>query len=388
MIIKITAIGNNPYRDLVAFPVDKSSYRYKKLRESIEETGYWGTILVRRHPGKKGKFQLVFGHYRLEILKDMGIKETDFVLAEDLSEINMYKRMLLENLDYGKITLNDAIEAYYGFIAQIIKAYNDVDQDVSTLPNIIRDNFKTADSLFNDFDEIVSKEITSLINGERWSEIAGNYIKNIYGKKMHDILWLIIKKEVSYEGLSHKKSQDEILKILKNRWELKNNPVTLTQIQEIIDTAVQAAGAVDSSQIPQGIVNDWIEDIQTGQISIPNTHNAIVKFVTKHQDSEEIVDLSKPGFIYIFMMTDTAGESFIKVGFTNRSVETRRKELDIGPFEITEYMKVEVNNGLSYETLIHNSHKKDKVRENREWYKASMLEKMEKHLREIEANHK
>lgn len=385
MLIELSKIEANPNRDLINNPINRFSSRYKKLKDSIEETGYWGIIQVRRHPEVNDKYQLVFGHHRFAILKDIGLKEAEFVLAENLHDIDMYKRMLLENLNYSKVDINDALEAYFGFINQIKSAYIDAGQDISLLPNIIRNNFNMENSIFSDFDEVIEREIKSLMNGEEWSDIASNYIKDIYGKKVFSIIRLIVKENIPLEDIDQSKSLTEILNILKNKREnivYKNKD---SEILEIINTAARSVGAFDSSQIPKKIKEEYVKNVHNGQMSIQQLHNTVRKFISKLQENIDDKDYSKPGYIYILMMTDSAGKSFIKVGFTNRAVEQRRRELDVGPFEITEHMRVRVSNGLMFEQTIHKSHHNDQVRNNREWYNYSSLKVMEDHLLEIEA---
>lgn len=45
----------------------------KKLRHNIEQMGMYETITVRPHPHEKGRFEILNGHVRLEVLHKLGI---------------------------------------------------------------------------------------------------------------------------------------------------------------------------------------------------------------------------------------------------------------------------------------------------------------------------
>lgn len=384
MLINLDKIKPNPYRNLIDNPINRRSTRYRKLTESIDETGYWKTVQVREHPDIPGTYQLVFGHHRYAILVEKGFKEAEFVLEKKLHDIDMFKRMLLENQNYNNFSINEVLEAYFGFISQIKSSYIDVGKDISLLPDIIRNNFKSTDSIFDNFDDVIENEISSLMNGCEWSEIASSYIKDIYGKKVFDIIRLIIKENVPFDEGDQSKSINEILNILRNKREKLVYKYTDSTIFDFMDNAAQSVGAIDSSQVPDSLKEEYLKNIHNGQMSIPQLHNTIRKLISKIQETADDKDYTKPGYIYILMMTDSAGKSFIKVGFTNREVEKRRKELDVGPFEVTEHIRVKVNKALTFEQTIHKSHQSEQVRNNREWYNYSSLKEMEQHLTELE----
>lgn len=71
--ISIKDVGPNPHRNPEPCPLDKG--KITLLRASINETGFWEGIMVRPHPTKKGKFQLAYGHHRLEAACLEGIRE-------------------------------------------------------------------------------------------------------------------------------------------------------------------------------------------------------------------------------------------------------------------------------------------------------------------------
>lgn len=47
----------------------------KKLRHNIDQVGLYKTLTVRPHPRMKGKFEVLNGHARLEVLRELGITD-------------------------------------------------------------------------------------------------------------------------------------------------------------------------------------------------------------------------------------------------------------------------------------------------------------------------
>ena len=93
--IKLSDIEKNPYRDLKRLPLNPE--KVEILANSIDETFFWENIVVRSRPDKNGKFQLGYGHHRIEACKKAGIKEATFIVAE-LTDAEMVKVMSNENM--------------------------------------------------------------------------------------------------------------------------------------------------------------------------------------------------------------------------------------------------------------------------------------------------
>jgi ParB family chromosome partitioning protein len=53
-----------------------------KLRRHIEGTGRYEPLVVRPHPIEEGKFQVINGHHRLQVLKALGQTEARCVIWE------------------------------------------------------------------------------------------------------------------------------------------------------------------------------------------------------------------------------------------------------------------------------------------------------------------
>ena len=81
----------NPFRDIKNYPIEED--RIQGLMNSIKETGFWDNIPVRKD-GQK--FQIAYGHHRLEALKRLGIEEIEAPVKEIRDE-DMIRIMANEN---------------------------------------------------------------------------------------------------------------------------------------------------------------------------------------------------------------------------------------------------------------------------------------------------
>jgi ParB-like chromosome segregation protein Spo0J len=77
-----------PLDDLVAHPLNSnvmSPELQEKLRVNIQRTGRYPFLIVRPHPDEPGKFQVLDGHHRVAILRDLGHREArvDIWLVDD-----------------------------------------------------------------------------------------------------------------------------------------------------------------------------------------------------------------------------------------------------------------------------------------------------------------
>jgi len=88
----------------------------KRLATEIQETGYWGeSFRVRQH---NGNYQLVFGHQRLEALRQLGHKRIG-VEVVDLTDVEMAEQSLIENLQRHNLLEIDKAEA----IRRVVEMY-------------------------------------------------------------------------------------------------------------------------------------------------------------------------------------------------------------------------------------------------------------------------
>jgi hypothetical protein len=91
-IVPIDRIDPNPHRDLKTYPWIERKLEH--LKHSIKDVGMWEGIIAR--PGKRGRFEIAFGHHRLEAAKSLGMKEVPLIVR-DLSDADMLRFMGREN---------------------------------------------------------------------------------------------------------------------------------------------------------------------------------------------------------------------------------------------------------------------------------------------------
>jgi len=118
MNIALSDIESNPNRDLNFNPLHEE--KLVALMASINETGFWSNVIVRPHPEKKGKYQLSYGHHRLESAKRCGIKEAEFVVR-NLDDNFMIKMMEAENSEdyrYCPLSLLESCRAVVNALAE------------------------------------------------------------------------------------------------------------------------------------------------------------------------------------------------------------------------------------------------------------------------------
>jgi len=98
--VAISQLKANPFRELDDYPIDRE--KVDKLKESISETGFWGTIVARK---KGSSFEIAFGHHRKIALVELqqegiiGKSEKVDIIVRDLTNEQMIQLMARENLE-------------------------------------------------------------------------------------------------------------------------------------------------------------------------------------------------------------------------------------------------------------------------------------------------
>jgi len=98
--VAISQLRPNPFRELDDYPIDRE--KVDKLKESISETGFWGTIVARK---KGNAFEIAFGHHRQVALVELqqegviGKSEKVDIIVRDLTNEQMIQLMARENLE-------------------------------------------------------------------------------------------------------------------------------------------------------------------------------------------------------------------------------------------------------------------------------------------------
>jgi hypothetical protein len=116
MILKLKEILNNPFRDLKANPLIEE--RIAELMASINLTGFWSNVMVRKNA--QGKYELAYGHHRLESAKRSGITEADFII-KTLTDAQMIQVMDSENRETYGSTPQSLIESVKAVVQCVAK---------------------------------------------------------------------------------------------------------------------------------------------------------------------------------------------------------------------------------------------------------------------------
>ncbi len=98
--IKLSDLIPNPYRNLEHDPIDPK--RVENHVTSITGTSkkgkLWQPLNARKSPNQPGKYEIVFGHHRVEALRQIHGPDHEIdVILEDLADTEMLKRMATEN---------------------------------------------------------------------------------------------------------------------------------------------------------------------------------------------------------------------------------------------------------------------------------------------------
>lgn len=136
--VAVLQLRPNPFRELDDYPIDRD--KVDKLKESISETGFWGTIVARK---KGNAFEIAFGHHRQVALVELqqegiiGKSEKVDIIVRDLTNEQMIQLMARENLEeWGT---NAYIEAQT--VESTIRAYGAGEIE---LPKVSKDTRKDA----------------------------------------------------------------------------------------------------------------------------------------------------------------------------------------------------------------------------------------------------
>lgn len=113
--VPIQALKPNPFRRLDEYPILRE--KVDPLKESIQATGFWGTIVARPHGDH---FEIAFGHHRRIALQEVYPADHKVeIIVRDLTNEQMLKMMARENMEeWGTSawveleTIRATIEAY------------------------------------------------------------------------------------------------------------------------------------------------------------------------------------------------------------------------------------------------------------------------------------
>ncbi len=126
MFLNLKALQPNPFRDFAVDPIDgpendnpELGYvsAITKLKESIEEDGFWGGVVVRR---QNGAYQIAAGHHRVEAAIAAGLEEADLVVLpmDDKAMIRVYARENATQRGQQSTALLGSIASAVAFVAK------------------------------------------------------------------------------------------------------------------------------------------------------------------------------------------------------------------------------------------------------------------------------
>jgi hypothetical protein len=106
--VRVQDLLPNPFRDLQRDPTDEA--KVEELVKSMRDTGIFGTFDVRRSPTQSGKFEIHWGHHRLEALRRIMRDGEVWVRVLDLPNPDMIRRAANENSSAWQILPRTALE--------------------------------------------------------------------------------------------------------------------------------------------------------------------------------------------------------------------------------------------------------------------------------------
>ncbi|WP_310622372.1 plasmid partitioning protein RepB [Flexibacterium corallicola] len=93
---------NDCFPSFISDRIDFNSEKLERLVKSIEASGQEVPILVREHPEFPGKYQIAYGHRRVQACKQLGIAVNGVV--KDLDDLQLMKAQGKENNDREGLT--------------------------------------------------------------------------------------------------------------------------------------------------------------------------------------------------------------------------------------------------------------------------------------------
>ena len=98
--VPLNDIVANRYRKIAAYRISET--KVEALVQSYENSGFWdGSIQARPHPTKAGKFEIAFGHHRIEAARRFKLDDVGLVVAKR-TDADMLRMMADENREEFK----------------------------------------------------------------------------------------------------------------------------------------------------------------------------------------------------------------------------------------------------------------------------------------------
>ena len=187
--VAVDALKPNPYRDMKMFPIDGS--KVESLKESIQQTGFWPSILVRPKNNmvagkeitakelemllKKGdidgiEWEKAFGHHRQAACEALGFEKIP-VIPQVISDEQMLQMMANENKEGFGSNINSMMETVRQVKQKLEESIADYDDYESYKADMGKDAFfKTAKAFINAQKQGVGFRTIRRFLGETWSD--------------------------------------------------------------------------------------------------------------------------------------------------------------------------------------------------------------------------
>ena len=115
--------------------------RLQRLARSLESQGVIQPIVVRRHPHRDGRYELVAGERRLRAMRLLGWQVAPALIRE-IHEKNLLESALVENIQREQLTPIEEARAYHTLLGNFGYTQDSlarrVGKDRSTIANLIR----------------------------------------------------------------------------------------------------------------------------------------------------------------------------------------------------------------------------------------------------------
>jgi len=189
----LTAIGPNPFRDMVMFPIDEVE-KVPSLVESMEKTGVWPSIIARPKDnmidGKvltqeelvslissgadlsEVQWEKAFGHHRQAAVEFMGMDSMP-IIPQIKTDEEMLLMMALENKEGFGSSINSALETVRQVqqnLAASIADFDDFDQYVESNGGVVANCFFGTSKQFLAAQKSIGFRTVKRFLGDTWNE--------------------------------------------------------------------------------------------------------------------------------------------------------------------------------------------------------------------------
>ena len=160
-MISVDLILDNPYN-----MISMTDSTFEALKKNITDNGFFGAIIVRPHPLKKGKFEIVDGEKRFHVLQLLDCQEVPCIVV-DFNDLNSAINMIRFNREHGYFNKEKTQEVVNDLIRKTNKLF--VREKLSC-------GLKEFDNLLDD--SVMVFEDTETVDVGKYSNIVQKSEKN------------------------------------------------------------------------------------------------------------------------------------------------------------------------------------------------------------------